>query len=338
MATLPDKTVYDSDVGDQLDETARAWVERPVLILLEGTCVNRRYRMDKPTFTIGRDLTNDIVLRDTRSSRRHTKISYRNFDTPDQPPDVELHDLDSTNGTFVNGVRVQKHLLRDRDKILIGSTVFGFFLRDEAELEADQQLFHMASNDALTGLRNRGVLNMELDKEFDRARRYGRALSLVMLDIDHFKRFNDSYGHLMGDKVLQELGRLIRGNIRLNDCGARYGGEEFAIILPETAIEGALIQGERLRAAVQQLRIPHDETNISITISMGIAQCEIGLTRVDQLIKAADMALYQAKADGRNCIRLCIGGNVSSPASTMRYPSPASDRTSGLPAAEAVSG
>ncbi|MCE5230554.1 GGDEF domain-containing protein [bacterium] len=311
MVTLPDKTVYDSEVSEQVEETTRRWIERPVLILLEGAGVNRRYRIDKPMMMMGRDLTNDIVLRDTRSSRRHAKLEYKNFLQSSDTQEIILHDMESTNGTFVNGVRITSHPLHDRDKILVGSTLFGFFLRDEAELEADQQLFHLASNDALTSLRNRGVLNMELEKEFDRARRYGRSLSLVMFDIDHFKHFNDTYGHQMGDSVLQEIGRLVKANIRFNDLGARYGGEEFAIILPETAIDGALIQAERLRVAVQNNIMPHDGASISVTISLGIAQLEAGITSVEELIRAADRALYQAKAEGRNCTCWTSGDRIN---------------------------
>ncbi len=320
MGTIPDKTVYDSDVAGALEETTKAWIERPVLILLEGTGVNRRYRIDKPIMTLGRDLTNDVVLRDTRSSRRHAKLEYKNFLQSTENQEIVLHDMESTNGTFVNGVRITSHPLHDRDKVLVGSTLFGFFLRDEAELEADQQLFHLASNDALTGLRNRGVLNMELEKEFDRARRYGRSLSLVMFDIDHFKRFNDTYGHQMGDTVLQEIGRLVKANIRFNDLGARYGGEEFAIILPETAIDGAVIQAERLRIAVQNNVLPSDGTTISITISLGIAQIEQGINAVEDLIRAADRALYQAKAEGRNCTCWYTGERINVGNGTQQLP------------------
>ncbi len=95
--------------------------------------------------TLGRDLTNDVVLRDTRSSRRHAKLEYKNFLQSTENQEIVLHDMESTNGTFVNGVRITSHPLHDRDKVLVGSTLFGFFLRDEAELEADQQLFHLAA-------------------------------------------------------------------------------------------------------------------------------------------------------------------------------------------------
>ena len=143
---------------------------------------------------------------------------------------------------------------------------------------------------------------MEFRKEFERARRYTRQLSLVIFDIDHFKRFNDTYGHQVGDFVLRELGAIARANTRNHDVGARYGGEEFAIILPETAMEGALIQAERLRVAVQRHHFTNDETSFTLSVSLGIASLEEDMVRPEMLIQAADRALYQAKAEGRNCI------------------------------------
>ncbi len=318
MATLSDQTVYDDE--GEFEETERVSVERPVLILLEGNGVNRRQPVDKPTMTMGRDTANEIVLRDTRCSRRHARLDYLNYTQSGEPPQIHLHDLGSTNGTYVNGTRVQTHTLHDRDKIMIGSTIFGFFLRDEAEIAADQQLFQMASKDALTGLSNRGVFNMELEKEFDRVRRYNRSLSLVIFDIDHFKRFNDTYGHQMGDTVLREIGRLTKGNIRFNDMAARYGGEEFTIILPETAIDGALIQAERMRQAVQQCRIPNGSTTISITISVGVAQVQAGMTSTEDLIRGADRALYHAKAEGRNRVCWLNGDRLNSGLGTEILP------------------
>jgi len=295
-------------------------MERPVLIMLDGNDVNRRYRIDKSEVLIGRDVMSDIVLHDSRCSRHHAKLVYENFEQTDEMPQIKLFDNGSTNGCFVNGVRVNDFLLHDRDKILLGSSLFGYFMRDEFELEADQRLFFLARNDALTGLLNRGIFNMEIQKEFDRARRYGRELSLVMVDIDHFKHFNDHYGHQMGDFVLQEIGRLVRANIRANDLGARYGGEEFAIILPETGLEGGLIQAERLRMAVCQHPFAKDETSVQITISLGIASSESQMLSTDDLIKDSDRALYQAKAEGRNCVCWTRGGRINTGCATQVAP------------------
>lgn len=300
MSTIPEKTVFDDEIADNLDETVQTYVKRPVLITLDGTDINRRYRIDRKEMSLGRDLMCDITLNDIKCSRHHARLIYNNFDRPEENPEILLTDLKSTNGSFINGVRIKEHSFKDRDKILFGSTLMGFCLRDESELKADQELYMMASCDALTSLRNRGVFNMELQREFDRSRRYSRSLSLVMFDIDHFKTFNDTYGHQMGDYVLKELGDIVRTNIRSNDVGCRYGGEEFAIILPETSLEGAMIQAERLRIAVNHHSFQRDGTSLNISVSVGISMAETTMHRMEDLISATDKCLYQSKADGRN--------------------------------------
>lgn len=310
MASVPEKTLFDNDLADHLSDTVRILIDRPMLIPLEGHDTNQRYRIDRREMVIGRDMLCDITLNDTRSSRRHAKLTYLNFDDPGMPPEVRVTDLDSTNGIFINGVRTSEHLLTDRDKILIGSSLFGYFLRDDTELAADERLFNLANKDALTGLRNRGYFSNELRKEFDRARRYGRALSLVMFDIDHFKKCNDTYGHQAGDSVLQDMGRLLMVNIRGNDIGARYGGEEFVGILPETALDGALIQAERMRISVLEHQFSYEGKTIPISISLGVASMENCLRSADEMIAAADKALYLSKTQGRNRVSWSQNGQL----------------------------
>jgi two-component system, cell cycle response regulator len=316
MSTHPDKTLFDHEIADHLEETTRSWSERPILVMLDGSDTNRRFPIDKREITIGRDIMSDIILHDSRCSRHHARLTYLNLEQANDAPQIILNDLDSTNGSFVNGIRVSEHILRDRDKILLGSSLFGFFMRDESELEADERLYVQARMDALTGMLNRGVFNIEVQKEFERAGRYSRELALVMFDIDHFKCFNDTYGHQMGDFVLQELGRIIKTNIRGHDLGARYGGEEFAIILPETSLEGALIQAERLRSAVNNHSFTRGETSFCLSISLGLVALEPCIQDVEGFIQAADRALYQAKAEGRNCICWSRNGRVNTGSST----------------------
>ncbi|HOE97498.1 MAG TPA: GGDEF domain-containing protein [Candidatus Sumerlaeota bacterium] len=308
MTAGPEKTIFDEAVADQCEETIQNRAQRPVLIVLDENEANRRIPVLKRELILGRDLMCDIALHDSRCSRRHARMVYENFNDPVASPLVRVHDLDSTNGTFVNGTRVSDHLLQDRDKILIGSSVIGFFLRDESELAVDQRLFQLASQDPLTGLSNRGVFDVEIKQEFDRAIRYGRRLALVMFDIDHFKRFNDTYGHPVGDFVLRELAALIQTKVRGNDICTRYGGEEFAIILPETSREGALIQAERLREAVEHHSFERDGHTLTLTISVGIASIDGGYRSAEEMINAADRALYSAKAGGRN--KVCIASEA----------------------------
>jgi len=158
----------------------------------------------------------------------------------------------------------------------------------------------LANTDALTALYNHRYFYHLLDTEVKRARRYGRALSLIMLDIDHFKQFNDRYGHLAGDEALRVLAQILRKNSRRVDTVARYGGEEFAIILPETDLSQAAVQAERLRAAAAEQQWPEGH----LTISAGAATLTPEMTRVEDLVRDADRALYQAKAAGRN--QVCL--------------------------------
>ena len=174
-------------------------VERPVLIVLDGADINQRFRIDRPEIVVGRDLMGGFFVNDARCSRRHFKLFFSNFDQPGKAPEVFIEDLKSTNGTYVNGERLTERMpLKDRDKIMIGSTLLGFFVQDQYQMQADQRLLDLATIDALTGLSNRGMFNREFVKEFDRARRYRRSMALVIFDIDHFKHFNDTYGHPPG--------------------------------------------------------------------------------------------------------------------------------------------
>jgi diguanylate cyclase (GGDEF)-like protein len=166
------------------------------------------------------------------------------------------------------------------------------------------QLYHkmemLASTDGLTRLYNHRAFQEQLAKEVERSRRYQRPLSLLMMDIDHFKSFNDTYGHPVGDLVLQEISRCISQSIRANDIAARYGGEEFAVIIPETAGDGAMIIAERVRRTVEQRTIVSLDKQLHVTISLGCSVMPIHATAQQPLIDAADKALYFSKEHGRN--------------------------------------
>ncbi|MFQ5656192.1 MAG: GAF domain-containing protein [Candidatus Methylomirabilales bacterium] len=169
---------------------------------------------------------------------------------------------------------------------------------DNARLFAETR--RLANTDALTGLYNHRYFYHILDTEVKRARRYARSLSLIMIDIDHFKNFNDRYGHLAGDEVLRTLAQILRKNSRRVDTVARYGGEEFAIILPETDLPQAAVQGQRLRTAVGEQRWREG----ALTVSIGVASVTPDMARMEDLVREADRALYQAKSSGRN--QVCL--------------------------------
>jgi two-component system cell cycle response regulator len=171
----------------------------------------------------------------------------------------------------------------------------------ETVQEKNRQLQEMANRDGLTGLYNHRFFHEQLAQDFLRARRYHENLSCILLDIDFFKKFNDTHGHQSGDVVLRTLGRLIQESIRDSDLAARYGGEEFALILYHTDAKGGFEVADRLRRAVEENEIHDKGAALRVTISVGIATFpdeKIGDAKT--LIECADKALYQAKANGRN--------------------------------------
>ena len=186
-------------------------------------------------------------------------------------------------------------------------------LRLEKSLkDANEEIRILSITDPLTGSYNRGYLTKRLPQEIKRAKRYGRALSIIICDIDHFKKVNDTYGHLVGDEVLKDFTRCIRHTIRLDvDWMARYGGEEFLIVLPETEVNGATAMAERLRGKLSERVTETQDKKISITASFGVAgfgpDTPDEMISPEALIKKADKYLYRAKQDGRNRV---MGGSL----------------------------
>jgi diguanylate cyclase (GGDEF)-like protein len=171
--------------------------------------------------------------------------------------------------------------------------------------EHNKKLLDMASKDPLTGLDNRRIFNRSMDTEIDRVKRYGEAFSLLVVDVDHFKRVNDTYGHPAGDKVLKELAARMKTALRDVDQIARLGGEEFGAILPSTSGTGARVAAERLRASVEGQPFSVDGLDLPITVSVGgvtIAK-NSDIADADDIFAAADKAMYDAKNKGRNQVR-----------------------------------
>ena len=176
-------------------------------------------------------------------------------------------------------------------------THFMAIQRDVTEREAMRhRLEYLARHDALTGLFNRQYTQKLLEQEIERCERYGTALSVLVLDIDHFKRVNDTHGHACGDVTLQHVAQLVADRIRTNDIVGRWGGEEFLVLLPHTTLDGAVEAAECLRAQIEQLE-PEDAP--AVTISIGAAERATG-ENAESLFEAADVALYEAKEGGRN--------------------------------------
>ena len=174
-------------------------------------------------------------------------------------------------------------------------------LEDEKEIAE-----HNSITDSLTGLSNRRFFDEDMRREFYRLKRSGAPLSLIMLDVDHFKKYNDTYGHIMGDECLKQIGSLLNHIVgRVPDAAARYGGEEFVVILPETENEGAMLIAEKIRKAVENLKIPHTASDTApfVTVSLGVVTAYMtNFTAAEQIVNMADEAMYAAKQTGRNKI------------------------------------
>lgn len=159
--------------------------------------------------------------------------------------------------------------------------------------------------DDLTGLATHGAFKERVEREFQRATRYRRPLSVLMADVDHFKHYNDHWGHPAGDRLLRLVGRMVAGVLRRVDFGARYGGDEFSVILPETPKTAAGVVADRIRSSIEKHPFPHRQSQPlgRVTISIGVATYPEDAGAADKLVEAADRFLYQAKADGRNQVR-----------------------------------
>jgi diguanylate cyclase (GGDEF)-like protein len=275
--------------------------DRAYLIVLAGSSVGEMYKITAESTVIGRGQQADIHVIDEGISRRHAEIVHEG-DT------IIIRDLGSTNGTYCNGDKIGEHQLSDGDKIQVGSTtILKFTFHDSLDESFQRQMYESALRDGLTKIFNKKYFLDRLESEFAYAVRHRTPLSLVMFDIDHFKKINDTHGHLAGDYALSTLAKVVQDTIRQEDVFARYGGEEFAVICRGIDLAGALAFGERIRRCVDGQAFVYNETDIKVTVSVGVAAVpEVGMKEPQELVGSADDALYQAKRQGRN--RVISGG------------------------------
>ncbi|MSQ01546.1 MAG: GGDEF domain-containing protein [Myxococcales bacterium] len=289
--------------------SGNTYVPTPVVTMIEGEESSRAWILSEKPVVFGRALVCDIALADAKASRRHARVQWMNASTPAEAPEVWLEDLGSTNGSWVNGQRVEEPVrLCERDKVLIGSTLFGYSLRIKEEVAVQRRLVQRATTDPLTAMNNAEVFERALRREFERARRYARPLSLVYMNLDHLTRVNQDHGERIGDLVLRQIGRILRDNLRLCDMSARAGGDEFELLLPETGVEGALAVSERIRHAVEEFPMMLGADPIKVTTSMGVATIDGTFSSADAFVDAARQATLRAKEQGRNRTALHLLG------------------------------
>jgi diguanylate cyclase (GGDEF)-like protein len=269
------------------------------LVVLAGSNLGEMYKIEGPESIVGRAVSAQLRLNDDGISRRHCRVLSIGGR-------VVIEDLGSANGTVVNGEIVQHRELKEGDKIRLGAnTLLKFTYQDKLDETFQQQMYDAALRDGLTKAYNKKFFLDRLDTEFAYARRHKTMLSLVMFDVDHFKKVNDNYGHLAGDAVLVHLSRITHSMLRAEDVAARYGGEEFAIICRGIPLLNAGVVGERLRAAVESAHFDFQGKRLPVTISVGVSALpEAKAAGPSEFIGFADEALYEAKRSGRN--RVCL--------------------------------
>jgi diguanylate cyclase len=264
------------------------------LVIIYGGELGRRIQLTAEPIELGRAQNIAVPLEDDAASRKHARIRLHG-DT------YVVTDLGSTNGTYVNDVIVHERPLVDGDQIKIGRTIFKFIQGSDIELLYHEQFYRVMTYDGLTQVCNRRTFDATLEREMSRSRRYGRVLSLVVFDIDHFKRINDVHGHVAGDAVLRQVAGVVAANVRRDDTVARTGGEEFAILLPEIGYQNAAGVAEKLRAAVEATPCRFEDNVFPVTASFGVAsfhgESHVGAA---DLYRFADERLYAAKRSGRN--------------------------------------
>jgi two-component system cell cycle response regulator len=283
-------------LNDQSDVPSSAY-----MIVVNGGIPGTMVLLGEAGTTLGRSAESSFPLDDITVSRQHALV------TVDADGGVSITDEGSSNGTFVNGTVIPANRptqLQDGDRVQLGTKVVLKLVRlDPHDERFQRDMFERTVRDMLTGLYNRSYFLNQIAVLAERAAVNGIGMAALMIDIDHFKRINDRYGHVAGDEVLREVAAAIRESTRSEDLVARYGGEEFVVALPVSLASLATQRAERIRCELAERTILVGDDAIQLTVSIGISFNPPGRPRnVMASIMAADQALYQAKASGRNCV------------------------------------
>jgi diguanylate cyclase (GGDEF)-like protein len=312
-----DETTLTGPIIDTGPKARQVSAGDAIIVVLHPAGANpgRRHTLTRGEHTVGRRTDLDLHFDLDSVSRRHARF-LRGGD------DWWVEDLGSTNGTFVNDEAVQRRKLDDGDLVRFGEAVVKFLAGTNIERAYHEEIYRLSILDGLTAVHNKRFFDEVLEREVARTLRHGGAVTLVLFDIDYFKKVNDTHGHLAGDNILVTLCRRLKPRVRREDVLARVGGEEFACLLPETDVAGALAFAEDLREIVARDPFVCDGVAVPVTISLGVAVFEAeapppragadeGTTRASsslkdalELLRRADDKLYEAKNGGRNRVAI----------------------------------
>jgi diguanylate cyclase (GGDEF)-like protein len=277
---------------------------KPALVFLSGELIAVPIPLEREEVILGRALEADVRVNDNQVSRQHARIIAIPTESKVSMQYI-LNDLDSRNGTFLNGRRVKREILENGDKITLGDTILRFDLLDEIDREYQRQIHRLISHDDLTGLLSSRSFFSELRRESSRAKAEKRPFCVLMMDGDNFKGVNDEFGHLTGSKTIEEIGFSITTNLRSGDAAARFGGDEFAAFLLDADLAQGMVAAERIRTSIEEykfsvVRQGRTKEQHHITVSIGVACFPGDSSDPIELVEMADSALYRSKREGRN--------------------------------------
>lgn len=294
-----DKTVVLSQNSPAQDDQDLTDDQNAYLIIIRGVPQGKRFELTKRRMFIGRDPSAEIYIEDPNASRKHAEVIV-------EEKKVHLRDNQSTNGTFVNDEMIQGTVaLHKEDMIKIGSTIFKYLPAGELEIYYIGTLESAAHTDPLTKVYNRGYVMESFEAEFKRARALHEEFSIIVFDVDHFKKINDQYGHAAGDLVLQQICEVIKQKtLPKKSVFGRYGGEEFIVLLPQVDLSVARTLAEKMRKEIEKHAFEYEKKRINVTSSFGVAELALDVDSSAAMFKLADKALYEAKAKGRNQVQI----------------------------------
>lgn len=290
---------WDESITQEIELAPNLGAARQAMTLqvVRGPRVGATYTVDHGDLILGRGAQADVQVGDDSMSRMHARFT-RSGDA------LIVSDMGSLNGTYVEGQQIRRPTqLKQGDRVRLGNLLLRFMVQEPQELRASQSLYESAVRDHLTGLYNRGHFMEQLGAEMALARRHDTPFSLLLIDVDHFKAVNDTHGHPVGDRMLRAIADRVRETLRREDVGARIGGEELAVLLRATGGEEAETMAQRLRKRCGQAAVfVAGYGPVRVTVSVGIA-ANLGdrpYADMEEIMAAADEALYDAKRGGRN--------------------------------------